>query len=185
MRIKPITVVAIVILGLAGAYFYLRNTTPPEPPLTIQKDVGQEADELSPSRTLGEGEKFVGAMGLYVTVPEGMRFRQDAPNERAANFYIESGPETNPDYQLYVVYQPSITRTEEGLEPNKKEMVAETIQEAVVGGHRGFEGLISGPKGRHHVIVLKDGHPLSFSTIPPTEENKAVSEQILSTISFE
>lgn len=185
MRIKPITVVAIIILVSAGAYFYLRNTaSTPEPPMTIQKDVGEETAELSPGRSLSEGEEFVGSMGLYVTVPEGMTFRQDAPNERAANFYIESGPESNPDYQLYVVYQPSVTRTEEGLEPNKKEMVAETIQEAVVGGHRGFEGLISGPKGRYHTILLKDGHPLSFSTIPPTEENKAITEQILSTVSF-
>ena len=188
MNVKPVTIAALFIIVLSGVYLYSRkNISSSSLPTTITLQDSQPTSipEPTPNRVLKEGEKFIGSMGLYVVVPEGMRFRQDMATERATNFYLESGPEAKPNYQLYVVYQPNNNMAEKGLAQAKQEMSPESIQEAIVGGHRGVEGLITGPKGRYHTIVIKDGKLLSFSTFPLTEENKEITEQILSTVSFE
>lgn len=184
MKLKPITILALIILISLGVYFYSKrdNTTPT---ILLQNQENNTAGEFQPSRELKDGEQYVGSMGLYVTIPEGMSFRQDPENDRAVNFYIEDGPQENPTYQLYLVYQPNTPVTEEGLEQSKQDMEPESIQEAVVGGYRGIEGLVKGPKARYYTIISRDGRPLSFSTIPPTEENKAITEQILLTVSFD
>mgnify|MGYP005841063637 CR=1 FL=1 len=184
MKIKPITIIALIVLASLGVYFYSTRDVA-KSTISLQNHESQTTDEFSPTRELRQGEQFVESMGLYVTIPEGMSFRQDPVNDRAVNFYIESDPEDEPSYQLYVVYQPNTQVTEEGFEQTKQDMEPQTIQEAVVGGHSGIEGLVVGPKARFYTVVAKDGRPLSFSTIPPTEENKEITKQILSTVSFD
>lgn len=141
--------------------------------------------EPTPGRPLKQNEEYVGIMGLYVTVPEGMTFRQDVASEIAVNFYIEDGSAENPTYQLYVVYQPNKTMTEDGLELIKQEMEPDTIKEVTVGDYEGFTGHVVGPKARYQTLIIKEGKPLSFSTWPPTEENKAITDQILLSVSFD
>lgn len=184
MKIKPITIIALLVLSSLGVYFYSKRDVT-TPTILLQNQESQTTDEFTPKRELKDGERFVGSMGLYVTIPEGMSFRQDPVNDRAVNFYIESGPQDDPSYQLYVIYQPNTQVTEEGFEQSKRDMEPQTIQEAVVDGHRGIEGLVVGSKTRFYTVVAKDGRPLSFSTIPPTEENKEITKQILSTVSFD
>lgn len=187
MKIRPLTIAAIFIIAFGGIYLYSqRKPSPPDnESITLQESKPTNIPELSPSRPLKEGEKFIGSMGIYVTVPEGMNFRQDPATEHAVNFYIESGPQEKPTYQFYAVYQPGSNMAEKGLEQAKKEIDPKTIKEAIVGGYKGIEGLVTGPKGRYHTMVIKDDRLISFSTYPPTEENKAITEQILSTVSFE
>ncbi len=140
--------------------------------------------EQKPSRTLKSREEFISPIGLYITVPEEMTFRKEIADDagviRSVGFYIEN----NQDYQLYGLYQEK-DLTEQGLEEAKKEMDTQTIKEATVGGYKGIEGLITGPRGRYNTIVVKDGKTLSFSTIPATEENKEITDRILSTLSFD
>ena len=187
MKIRPLTIAAIFIIAFGGIYLYFQRK--PSPPtnesITLQENKPTNIPEPSPNRALKEGEKLVGSMGLYVTVPEGMNFRQDPATEHAVNFYIESGPQEKPIYQFYAVYQPGSNMAEKGLEQAKKEMDPKTIKEAIVGGYKGIEGLVTGPKGRYHTMVVKDNKLISFSTYPPTEENKAITDQILSTVSFQ
>jgi hypothetical protein len=188
MKIKPITIAATFIIAVSGTYLYSQRTissSSTNEPITLQDSEPTNIPEASPSRPLKEDEKFIGSMGLYVTVPEGMNFRQNPATEHAVNFYIESGPQEKPTYQFYAIFQPNSNIAEKGLEQAKKEMDQESIQEATVDGLKGVEGLIIGPKGRYHTIIIKDGKLMSFSTYPPTEENKAITEQILSTVSFE
>jgi hypothetical protein len=59
-----------------------------------------------------------------------------------------------------------------------------TIEEAMIDGYKGIEGLIVGPKTRYITVVLKGNKLFSVSTLPPTAENKAITEQILSTFDF-
>lgn len=187
IELKPITIASILIITVGGIYFYAqRNTSPSrtEEPITLQESKPTNIPEPSPSRPLKEGERFVGSMGIYVTIPVGMRFRQDPVNEMANNFYIESGPENKPTYQLYVINQIGNV-SDKGLEPIKAEMDPKTIKEASVGGYNGIEGLIVGPRSRYNIYIIRDGKPVSFSTIPYTEENKAITDEILSTVSFE
>lgn len=187
MKIKPLTIAAISIIAISGIYLYTQrniSSSAINEPIRLQESQPTDVPEPSPSRPLKEGEKFVGSMGLYVTVPEGMRFRQDPVNEMANNFYIESGPEDKPAYQLYVINQLGNV-SDKGLEPIKAEMDPKTVKETNVGGYKGIEGLIVGPRSRYNIYIIKDEKPVSFSTIPYTEENKAITEQILSTVTFE
>lgn len=188
MKIRPVTIVAILVIAFGGVYLYSQRKTSSSisnEPITLQESKPTDIPEPSPSRPLKEGEKFIGSMGVYVTVPEGMDFRQDPATEHAVNFYIESGPQEKPTYQFYAVYQPSSNMAEKGLEQAKKEMDQKTIKEAIVGGYKGIEGLVTGPKGRYHTMVIRDDRLISFSTYPPTEENKVITDQILSSVSFE
>jgi len=186
MKLKPITLVALAVITVSGVWIYSQgkaDTSSAEP--TSEYIETTPTPDTTPGRALKQNEKYIGAMGLYVTIPEGMNFRQDVASEIAVNSYIEDGPAENPTYQLYVVYQPNKTMTEDGLELIKKEMEPDTIKEATVGDYTGFEGLVVGPKARYQTLIIKEGKPLTFSTWPPTEENKVITDQILSTVSFD
>lgn len=130
-------------------------------------------------------EQFISPVGLYITVPEGMTFRKEIADDsgviRSVGFYIEKNDRT---YKLYGLYQQDDV-TEDGLERVKKEMNPQSIREAVVGGYKGVKGQIEGPRARYYTYIIKDGKPVSFSTIPYTIENRTITDQILSTVSFE
>ena len=185
MKLKTflLSVVVIMLLGLLVRTLSKRAEQPtssaPVPVATMTP-----TPERNPGRALKSGEEFISPLGLYIVVPEGMTFRKEIADDagviRSVGFYIEKDDE----YKLYGLYQQK-SLTERGLEEAKKEMDAQTIKEATVGGYKGVEGLITGPRGRYNTIVVKDGKTLSFSTIPATEENKTITDQILSTVSFE
>lgn len=140
--------------------------------------------EPTPKRALKPNEQFVAQIGLYITVPEGMTFRKEIADDagviRSVGFYIENGK----GYQLYGLYQEK-GLTEKGLEEAKLEMDKDTVKETSVGGYKGIEGLIVGQRERFNTIIIKDGKTLSFSTYPATEKNEAITDRILSTLSFD
>ncbi|NTU47316.1 hypothetical protein HGA88_06875 [Candidatus Roizmanbacteria bacterium] len=185
MKLKPITFFALAMIVISSIWiFYQRNTV-----IRLAAPMPKQVQttptvKITPGRALKQNEKFVPQIGLYVTIPEGMTFRQDKENDRFINFYIESGPENALTYQLYCLYQADNEMTEQGLDRAKKEMDKDTIKQATVGDYVGFEGHIVGQKNRYQILVIKDGKPLSFSTWPLTEENIAITKKILSTIRF-
>lgn len=185
MKLKTflLSIVVIVGLGLIIKTFSSSKAAQQPSPTPVPVVTMTPTAERKPSRTLKSGEEFVSPLGLYIVVPEGMTFRKEIADDagviRSVGFYIENGS----TYQLYGLYQEK-TLTNQGLEEAKKEMNPASIKEASVGGYNGIEGLVVGPKTRYQVLVIKDGKPLSFSTWPPTEENIAITEKILSTISF-
>lgn len=130
-------------------------------------------------------------LSLVVEVPEGMTFRKeiadDAGRVRVASFYIEKGKSDKPDYQLYATYEPMNSVTDEALERIKTGLSPQTIKEVSVGGYTGIEGLIeiSGPKNHYVTAIVKDGKLFTISTFPPTQENKQITDQIISTIKFQ
>ena len=85
---------------------------------------------------------------------------------------------------MYGLYENYRNATKDDLERAKTEMDPTTIKEVNIGGYKGIEGLITGPKTRHITIILKDDKLFSISTLPPTEDNKSITEQILSTFQF-
>ncbi|MCA9371703.1 hypothetical protein KC726_02270 [Candidatus Woesebacteria bacterium] len=141
----------------------------------------------NPERTLNDNEKFVALAKMYITLPEGTEYREERTDDpgrpTTIGFYITGGSEDEP-YQLYGVYQDK-DFAEAGLKQAQKEMEQDSINETSVGGYKGVEGLVTGPKGRYLTLILKDGKLISFSTIPSTEKNKEITEQILSTVSFD
>jgi hypothetical protein len=125
----------------------------------------------------------VDEIGVSFKHPTDTTFRkeiaQDSAGIHTAGFYVEKE-----GYTLYGVYQPGKEATEQNIELSKKEMDPSTIKEVTIGGYKGIEGLILGPKTRYITILLKNSRLFTISTFPPTNENKALTDQILPTFSF-
>ncbi len=126
--------------------------------------------------------------GLSLKIPSDTMFRKeiadDAGKMRVAGFYVERKVNNNLSYTLYNVYQPNKEATDEDLKLAKKEMDPKTIKDVTVEGYKGIEGLILGPKTRYITILLKNNRLFTISTIPPTQENKILTDKILATFNF-
>lgn len=132
-------------------------------------------------------QQTVEEIGLSFKIPSDTTFRKeiadDAGKIRTLGFYVEKG-DNNSSYTLYGLYQSFKEATEQDLEKAKTEMDTNTIKEVTIDGYKGIEGLILGPKTRYITILLKDSKLFSVSTIPPTKENKTLTDQILKTFEF-
>ena len=127
-------------------------------------------------------------IGLTFKYPKCLVYRKEiADNDgqiRTAGFFLTKGSETTPEYQLYGLYEQYRDAKLSDLELLKKEMDPKSIKDVTLGGYKGIEGLILGPKTRYVTIILKGNKLFSVSTMPPTQENKAQSEIILATFNF-
>jgi len=133
-------------------------------------------------------QETVEEIELSFQYPTDLLYRKEiADNDgdiRTVGFFLTKGSEQNPEYQMYGLYENYRNATKDDLERAKTEMDPTTIKEVNIGGYKGIEGLITGPKTRHITIILKDDKLFSISTLPPTEDNKSITEQILSTFQF-
>lgn len=133
-------------------------------------------------------QETIEEIGLSFQYPADLVYRKEiadnAGNIRTAGFFLTKGSEQNPEYQLYGLYENYRDATEADLERAKTEMDPTTVKEVSINSYKGVEGLITGPKTRYITIILKDGKLFSVSTSPSTEENKSITQQILSTFSF-
>lgn len=190
MKLKTFLVFIAVIVGLGFIIknFSNGNSKQAASPTPMEAVKTTPDPVLSPSRALKPNEEFISPFGLYVTVPKDMTFRKEvADNEgiiRTIGFYIENSSKSNP-YMLYGLYDAKGGATDQTLVSAKKEMVPSTIRDITIGGYKGVEGLITGDKTRYMALIVKDGKKITFSTIPPTEANKAITDQLLSTFSFQ
>lgn len=151
----------------------------------------QIANPTTNPNTQNDGwrEQTVPNIGLSLRIPPDMGYREELADDygkiRTMAFYIESKDQSKPPYQLYALFQADKEATQEDLEMSKSEMDKSTIKDASIDGYKGIEGLILGPKTRHITVIQKDGRLFSVSTIPPTQENKELTEQILATFDFQ
>lgn len=177
----------IVIVGFMKIFADRNQTSTAPQEKTIDTPQASASPEIAPQRSLKENERFIAPAKLYITIPKDMTYREEIAGDPARSttvgFYIENNSEETP-YALYGVYQDK-DFTEEGFEQAQQEMEQDSIQDTTVGDYDGVEGLVTGPKGRYLTLILKDGKLISFSTIPATEENKTITKQILSTVSFD
>lgn len=168
---------------LIAAYsFGLSNSNETQPQ-------AQNATANSTTQTDGWREQIVPNIGLRLQIPPDMTYREELADDygrlRTMAFYIERKDQSKPPYQLYGLFQADNESSERDLERSKTEMDAATIKDASIDGYKGIEGLILGEKTRYITIIQKDGRLFSVSTIPPTPENKELTEQILATFDFQ
>lgn len=194
--ISFIAVVAVGLTGLLVARFLLGGD---EDTWVCKNGTWEQHGKTSsPKPTTGCGEnvsnkQIFNEAGLFLTleIPPDSTFRKeiadDAGRIRVASFYVEKGSKDNPAYQLYALYQPLETVTSKELDKIKTGMSPNTVKEVMVDGYKGIEGLIeiSGPKNHYTTAIIKDGKLFTISTYPPTVENKALTDQILTTLKFE
>lgn len=133
-------------------------------------------------------KQIITEMRLQISYPHEFSFRKEIGDNygqlRTAAFYIEKGNQNKPDYQLYGLFLADKTSSQKDLERSKSEMDKTTTKEITLAGYAGIEGLILGPKTHYVTLIIKDNKLYSFSTYPPTTENKVLTDQILKTISF-
>ena len=187
MKIRPLTMLALAVLVVVGVlYFADKRTSSKHTTVAPEQIKPSPTPQQRPNRALKTNEKFIAPIGLYITVPEEMNFREETADDPSrpiiGGFYIEK--EGASGYQFYGVYSAN-NNTADSLEKAKKEMAPATIKEVTVDGYKGIEGLVTGPKNRYLTYIIKDGILVSFSTIPPTPENKEITDQILSIVSFQ
>lgn len=182
MRSKQlITLVLLIAVVAVIAYFAYsskqRNQTTPTSATQMEQQNADWQDET------------VNEIGLTLQHPKDLVFRKEIADDngriRTVGVFLTKGSENSPEYQMYGLYQQFKDGSQQDLELAKKEMDSTTIKEASITGYSGIEGLIIGPKTRFITTVIKDGKLFSVSTIPPTEENKELTEQIIATFDFE
>lgn len=188
MKLKTflVCIAAIIALGFIFKNFTGNSSKQsPSPAPEVTKTIPDAV--LTPSRALKPNEEFISPFGLYVTVPKDMTFRKEVADDegiiRTVGFYIENSSKDNP-YMLYGLYEAKDVSTDQTLNSAKKDIVPSTIKDITIGGYKGVEGLITGDKTRYMAVIVKDGKKITFSTIPPTDSNKATTDQLLSTFSF-
>lgn len=167
---------------LVGAYSF--------GPFNSKQTPSQTANPTAnPTQNDGWREQTVPNIGLSLRIPPDMTYREELADDygkiRTMAFYIESKDQSKPPYQLYALFQADKEATQQDLERSKSEMDKSTIKDASIDGYKGIEGLILGPKTRYITIIQKDGRLFSVSTIPPTQENKELTNKILQTFDFE
>lgn len=128
-------------------------------------------------------------IGLSFEHPKDLVYRKEIADDngriRTAGFFLTKGADDKPEYQLYGLYIQFQDATEQDLELAKREMDPATIKEASIDGYKGVEGLILGPKTRWITVILKGNKLFTVSTSPPTQDNKDLTDKMLSTFKFQ
>lgn len=189
MNKKLFVVVVLVLLGIIGVAFLTSNKPTNEQQLPTGENSSVQTDWQ---------EQTIEEIGLTFKMPPDTTFRKEVSEGdevRKVVFYVQKGSNDNPDYMLYGLYQlqPDRQATDEvDIERWKAEMNTNTIKDTTVDRYFGVEGLINGKESefvsdrtRYVKVVLKDGGIFSISTLPPTHENKELTEQILATFDFQ
>lgn len=181
MKSKQFILPFLLIIVLVGAaYFTFRSKQVVQTQPPVVTSIEQQEAEWQ--------EETISEIGLTLKHPNDLTFRKEIADDngriRTVGFFLTKGSENNPEYQMYGLLQQFKDGTQQDLVLAKKEMDSATVKEASVAGYPGIEGLIVGPKTRFITTVIKDGKLFSVSTIPPTEENKALSTQIMESFSF-
>lgn len=144
-----------------------------------------------------EGRVVFEQLGISLEIPENLVVIKDPvvdlgnPTElQSYLFYIQNyGPEGGPgeDYfQLYghLQYDLDPTTWEEysaGVLGSEMYAYAEEID---VNGLSGIDSQFTGQRNRYVYHFVLDGHVLTMAVADPTEENKALADQIINTLQF-
>ena len=181
-RMKKAIIFISCIVLIAAILYISKLNTPKAPQTTTLKAIP------TVQQNSGFKDVFIEEIGLSFKYPSNLTFRkevaEDSAGIHAVGFYIEKKVDNNLTYTLYGVYQPNIEATKQDLEKSKIGMDTNTIKEVVIGGAQGIEGLVTGPKTRYMTVLLRNNRILTISTIPPTTENKTLTDQILATFEF-
>ena len=133
-------------------------------------------------------------LGLSFQVPDNFyvnfepQLNLDTQKPYAYTFTIQNyknSPTQELSYQLYGIYQFDGEKIDESILPElKNEMNTNTANEITVAGLPAIQGQIKGERQRWVTYIIKDGYLLKLYTSEPTEENRLITEQILSTFKF-
>ena len=184
MKFKLPIIIVILLITVLMAVFWSRTTRTSQTP-TETVNTANVTNKVSD----GWKEQVVSQIGLHFRFPDNLMYREELGDDygrmRTMAFYVENKDQSKPEYQLYGLFIADKESTAQDLERAQTEMDKATIKDVTIDGYKGIEGLIVGPKTRYITVLQKDGRLFSVSTIPPTAENKALTEKMLDTFDFQ
>ncbi len=148
-----------------------------------------EGDFESQGDQAGWVTHTVPALKLTFKAPPTIEVTSDVQNNdkgelSTVTLYIQKGTgSTQTYYQLYGIYQTGIPYTAQTLQAHTEELQPGST-ETTVSGYPAVEGQIKGQRNRFVTYIFTEQGRLSLFTSEPTEENRKLSEQIISTFTF-
>ena len=194
--IKTSILVALSITACSQVNDSLSPTEPPVPTSTPTAPPPAPEPTREPTPESPTSEAFE-QLGITLDIPEGLIvIKEPIPNPDepdkldAYTFYIQNysldgGP--GEDYfQMYGFLQYSLPLTTwedvaSGVLDSDMYAYAEEIE---VNGFPGIEAQFSGQRNRYVYLFLLDGRVLNIAVSEPTEANKILADQIISTLQF-
>ena len=171
---------------------------------TVAPDVIPPTENIQSTATLEESSEpsskrySFDQLGISLEVPGELFVRknldvnyEDSSKLNGYQFYIQNyghpGGESSGDFQMYGHFQydlPPIT-WEEFSDNTINSPVNAYANEIVINGLRGFDTQYSTQRNRFVYQFFINGQILSIAVSQPTEENKVLADQIISTINFD
>jgi hypothetical protein len=168
------------------------NTAEVPPP--TENPIIEPTDEIIPEP---EGRTHFEQLGISLEIPQDLVvikepiINLDDPSKLESYiFYIQNyGPEEGPgeDYfQMYGLLQYSIPQVnwEEYTSDVLNSDMYSYAEEIEVNGLQGLDTQVAGVRNRFVYFFSLDGRVLTIAVADPTEENKALADQIIDTLQF-
>lgn len=180
--------------GLPEVTVLTATPQPPAPTLEIQEISPTEDEMDTGSKRLVSFDQ----LGISLEVPQNLyvakdpRVSFDDPSRLEGYlFYIQNygfpgGPPSG-NFQIYghLQYNLQPTTWEEFAENTLNSEMNAYETEIEVNGLRGFDTQLSGVRNRYVYLFLLEGQVLTLAVADPTEENKALADQIVSTMLYD
>lgn len=126
---------------------------------------------------------------LSLKVPPELVVHIEEPNPgNDFTAYIQNYPYNLPfpkenAYQLYIIWQKTpITQIE--FQQLKDDLNVNSIEDTIITSYPAIKGQVKGERNRFVVYILKENTTISLFTSEPTEVNRKLTDQILSTFKF-
>lgn len=178
------------ILGSGGTYLVLNSQS--KKALPAPSPIPEISQTPSPTSDLTTNWKSYTFQPLQLSlkVPSELTVHQEEPNPgQDFTAYIQNYafnaplPKENA-YQLYIIWQKTQKITDAEFQQLKNELNPSSIEETSIDGYPAIKGQINGERNRYVTYILRGGNKISLFTSQPTQTNKELTDQILSTFKF-
>lgn len=184
---KTVAALVFILLVLGALFLGIRIKEKNENvPITTDDRIQTETNSME--------EYTFNELGLALKVPRGFivtfepQLNLDTNTPYAYTFTIQNytnGPTDEKNYQLYGLYQFDTEKVDSSILPIlKEEMNEATANKTTIAGLPAIQGQLKGERQRFVTYIIKDGYLLKLFTSEPTEENRLITEEIISTFQF-
>lgn len=176
---QNVLVIALLIIGAVAYYFGInkgKSMFTSSPATIVDVSSAWKSYEFKP-------------VSLTLKAPPDFTVEASEPNE-GSDFtaYIQNAAFNKGDvansYQLYIYWQKLPPLSQAEFEKLRDGLIPESVTETKIDGFPAIQGQIKGERNRFATFILHNKGRISFLTSQPTEINKKITEEILSTLKF-
>jgi hypothetical protein len=186
-----LTVLLLIFIGISGYfgynYYTLKNqsiveTPPAEPPITTPSP--------TTDATIDWKTYTFNPIQLSLKIPPNLTVHTEEPNPSIdftayiQNYAFNAPIPKENAYQLYIILQNTPIITKEEFQLLKNDLNPNSIEDTIIAKYPAIKGQVKGERNRFVTYILKGNTKLSIFTSEPTQINKELTDQILSTFKF-